>query len=128
MKLKQLTSVLLVGAMVATTLVGCGGSEGGAESTGDGTTITIFNSKTEIQEYLEDAAAEYGKENGVNIEVYFSSDTVSAHLASKYAASDPYTINMVDAKDVYSLGKLYGADMSDCEWVNDTDYDTKGYR
>lgn len=122
MKLKQLTSVLLVGAMVATTLVGCGGSEGGAESTGDGTTITIFNSKTEIQEYLEDAAAEYGKENGVNIEVYFSSDTVSAHLASKYAASDPYTINMVDAKDVYSLGKLYGADMSDCEWVNDTDY------
>ena len=29
---------------------------------------------------------------------------------------------MVDAKDIYSLGKQYGADMSDMAWVGDTDY------
>ncbi|MCQ2492875.1 MAG: ABC transporter substrate-binding protein, partial [Lachnospiraceae bacterium] len=101
-----------------------GSKDSGSEGKKDakGTSITIFNSKTEIQEYLEEAAAKYGEENGVNIEVYFSSDTVSAHLASKYAANEPYTINMVDAKDVYSLGKEYGYDMSGAKWVEDTDY------
>jgi raffinose/stachyose/melibiose transport system substrate-binding protein len=40
------------------------------------------------------------------------SDTVASHIASKYAANDPYTIMMVDAKDVYSLGPQYAADLS----------------
>jgi raffinose/stachyose/melibiose transport system substrate-binding protein len=29
---------------------------------------------------------------------------------------------MVDAKDIYSLGKQYGADMTGSKWVDDTDY------
>ncbi len=121
MKKKQLGSLVLVGALTMGLFTGCGGSSS-ESAKGDGTSITIFNSKTEIQEYLEDAAEAYGKENGVDIEVYYSNDTVSAHLASKYAASEPYTINMVDAKDVYSLGKEYGYDMSGAKWVEDTDY------
>ena len=43
--------------------------------------ITIFNSKMEIQSQLEEKAAEYGEQAGVDIEVYYSSDTVSAHMA-----------------------------------------------
>lgn len=85
--------------------------------------FTIFNSKNEIQEYLEEAAAAYSEANNVNIEVYFSSDTVAAHLASKYASGDPYTLNMVDAKDIYSLGAEYGYDMAGQDWVNDTEYE-----
>lgn len=84
--------------------------------------FTIFNSKSEIQEYLEEAVAAYEEENNVDIEVYFSQDTVAAHLATKYASSDPYTLNMVDAKDVYSLGALYGYDMAGQDWIKDTDY------
>lgn len=105
-------------------LTACGGGGTGSTSGGgDGkVSFTIFNSKTEIQEYLEEAAAKYAEENDVNIEVYYSNDTVSAHLATKYAANDPYTLNMVDAKDVYSLGPQYGLDLSDQEWVSDTDY------
>ena len=126
MKMKKVLALLLAGSLGATLLTGCGGSSSATDSTGsdsgDKVSFTIFNSKTEIQEYLEEAAATYGEEHNVDIEVYFSSDTVSAHLASKYAANDPYTINMVDAKDVYSLGKQYGYDMSDAEWVSDTDY------
>ena len=94
----------------------------GSASAASKVSITIFNSKTEIQEYLEEAAEEYGKANGVDIEVYYSQDTVSAHLSTRYAAKDPYTINMVDAKDVYTLGALYGYDMSGEDWVADTDY------
>lgn len=65
--------------------------------------ITIFNSKMEVQSQFEEKAAEYSEETGVGVEVYYSSDTVAAHLATKYSANDPYTLAMVDAKDIYLL-------------------------
>lgn len=89
----------------------------------DDVTITIFNSKMEIQSQMEEKAAEYAEQAGVNVEVYYSSDTVAAHLATRYASEDPYTISMVDAKDVYSLGAEYAIDLSDQDWVNDTEYE-----
>lgn len=88
----------------------------------DKVSFTIFNSKNEIQEQLEEKVAEYGEANNVEIEVYYSNDTVSAHLATKYAGNDPYTLMMVDAKDVYSLGDEYAIDLSDGEWTDYTDY------
>ncbi|MBR1660406.1 MAG: carbohydrate ABC transporter substrate-binding protein, partial [Oscillospiraceae bacterium] len=81
---------------------------------------TLDQSGLEVN--LENAAKKYGEANNVDIEVYYSQDTVAAHLSTKYASKDPYTINMVDAKDVYSLGKMYGYDMAGQEWVADTDY------
>ena len=74
-----------------------------AEVSTEGASITIFNSKMEIQSQMEEMAKKYSEEKGVDVEVYYSSDTVSAHLATKYASNDPYTISMVDAKDVYFL-------------------------
>ena len=106
-----LTSVLAAAAMMSGLTM--------AEET---VSFTIFNSKTELQEFLEAAAAEYSAEHNVNIEVYYSSDTVAAHLSTRYASGAPYTLNMTDAKDIYILGKEYGYDMSDQEWVKDTDY------
>ncbi len=120
MKKRHLGSLALIGVLSLGLLTGCGSKA--TDTANASTSITIFNSKTEIQEYLEDAAKTYGEANDVNIEVYYSSDTVAAHLASKYASSEPYTINMVDAKDVYSLGTQYGYDMTGASWVEDTDY------
>ena len=112
---KRAISLTLTLAMILA-LVICGSASASAAGK---VSITIFNSKNEIQEHLEEAAEEYGKANGVDIEVYY---TVSAHLSTRYAAKDPYTINMVDAKDVYSLGAIYGYDMTGEDWVSDTDY------
>ena len=70
---------------------------------GGDVSITIFNSKSEIQFQFEEMAQEYSAEKGVDVEVYYSNDTVAAHMATKYAANDPYTLAMVDAKDVYFL-------------------------
>ena len=84
--------------------------------------FTIFNSKTELQEYFEEAAAKYSEENNVDIEVYYSNDTVAAHLSTRYASGAPYTLNMTDAKDIHILAKEYGYDLSDQDWVKDTDY------
>jgi raffinose/stachyose/melibiose transport system substrate-binding protein len=116
-----LTSVLAVGL-----LAGCGGGgtadtgSTGAAASGDGTTITVFNSKMEIQSQLEEKAAEYSEEKGVTVEVYYSSDTVAAHLATRYSSNEPYTISMVDAKDIYSLAEDHALDLSDQEWVGNT--------
>ena len=121
---KLIALVLTLASLLSLTACGGSSSESSADSgSSDGAvSITIFNSKNEIQPDLEAAAEAYSKANNVNIEVYYSQDTVAAHLATRYAAKDPYTINMVDAKDVYTLGAQYGYDMSGQDWVADTDY------
>ena len=83
-------------------------------------TITLFNSKSEIQDKLLEMADAYKAETGVTVDVYYSSDTVAAHMASRYASNEPYTLSMVDAKDIYSLAPDHGIDLSDQDWVNDT--------
>ena len=75
--------------------------------------ITIFNSKMEIQSQLEEMAAQYSAEKGVDVEVYYSSDTVAAHMSTRYASNEPYTLSMVDAKDIYSLAPDHAVDLSD---------------
>ena len=126
MKLRKLAAFVMAGALTMTALAGCGGGDngggGGGGNAAGKVNVTIFNTKSEITEYLEAAAAEYEKENNVHIEIYISNDTVSAHLSNKYASGDPYTISMVDAKDVYSVGAEYGEDLSGEKWVSDTDY------
>ena len=88
----------------------------------DDVNITIFNSKMEVQSQFEEKAAEYTEETGVGVEVYYSSDTVAAHLATRYSANDPYTLAMVDPKDIYSLAKDHAIDLSDQSWVDETNY------
>lgn len=121
MKLKKVAAASLA-ALMTLSLAACGGSgdDGGAESTG--VSITIFNSKMEIQDQFEEAAEEYSKATGVDVEVYYSSDTVAAHLATKYSSNDPYTISMVDAKDVYNLAEEHAIDLSGESWVEQTPY------
>ena len=83
-------------------------------------TLTIFNSKMEIQSQMEEMAEEYmDTHKNVEVEVYYSSDTVAAHMSTKYASKDPYVLAMVDAVDgkvlgfpfcVEARGILYNAD------------------
>ncbi len=130
MKSKKILAIALSAVMVLS-LAACGGSDSSDSSSsgsssgggkGNGVEITIFNSKSEIQDQFEEMAKEYAAATGVDVEVYYSNDTVAAHLATKYASNDPYTISMVDAKDIYSLADEHAIDMSDEDWVQYTDY------
>ena len=119
---KQLAALAAV-LITAFLLTACGGSsDTPAAGGGSGNGITIFNSKMEIQDQMLVMAEQYTKETGVPVEVYYSSDTVSAHLATRYASGSPYTLSMVDAKDIYSLAEDHAIDMSDQKWVKDTEY------
>ena len=121
--IKKLAAAALVGVLTMGLLAGCGGGSGSASSdsgSGGKTAISIFNSKMEIQSQLEEKAAEYSEEKGVDVEVYYSSDTVAAHLATRYSSNEPYTLSMVDAKDIYALAADHAIDLSDQEWVGNT--------
>lgn len=119
---KKILALLLAVAMMAT-LVACGGDSGDSGSSGDGVVVTIFNSKSEIQSQFEEMAEEYNaSHDGVTLEVYYSSDTVAAHMASKYSSNEPYVLSMVDAKDIYSLGPDHAIDLSGESYVGDTNY------
>ena len=123
---KKLVAVTMITAMIAS-LCACGGSTETSSTTeeassSDGVSITIFNSKVEVQDQFEEMAKEYSEKSGVNVEVYYNSDTVASHIATKYASNDPYTMAMVDAKDIYTLADEYAIDMSGEDWVSKTDY------
>ena len=89
MKKKLVAATLLVAIM--TSLCACGSNGVATGSKGDGVSITIFNSKMEVQEQFEQMAEEYSKNKGVNVEVYYSNDTVASHIATKYASNDLHT-------------------------------------
>ncbi len=126
---KKLLAVTLAAAMTAS-LTACGGSggdggdggDGGAKASDGGVSITVFNSKIEVQAQFEEMAKEYSEATGVDVEVYYSNDTVAAHLATKYSSNDPYTLSMVDAKDVYSLAEDHAIDLTGEKWVEKTNY------
>ena len=77
MKTKKVLSVLLVAAMTTAMVCGCGSSDSkgdsqtakATESDLAGTSITFLNSKGEIQEAMEDLAAEFTDETGIDVEV-----------------------------------------------------------
>ena len=120
---RKIFALLTVLAMTVCLLAGCGASkDDGGGSSGSANGITIFNSKMEIQDQLLQMAEKYEQETGVHVEVYYSSDTVSAHLATRYASNNPYTLSMVDAKDIYSLAEEHALDLSGEDWVKDTQY------
>ena len=120
-KTMKLITLVVAFIMALCFMSGCGQTSE-EEPTGSSNGITIFNSKMEIQDQMLEMAKRYTEETGVPVEVYYSSDTVSAHLATRYASGNPYTLSMVDAKDIYSLAEDHAVDMSDQEWTKDTQY------
>ncbi len=132
--MKKRVMAMVLAAAMCLSMTACadsGSSDSGSDSSssvaaasGDGSvSITIFNSKMEVQEQFEEMAAEYSEKKGVNVEVYYNSDTVASHIATKYASGDPYTMAMVDAKDIYTLAGEYATDLSGEDWVDKTDYE-----
>ena len=120
------TLALLLALVMVFALAACGskdnasGSAGGDAAAPSGEGLTIFNSKMEIQSQMEEMAERYSEEKGIPVEVYYSSDTVAAHMSTRYASNEPYALAMVDAKDIYSLGPEHAVDLSGEQWVGDT--------
>lgn len=96
-------------------------SETAAETGADfsGVSITMLNTKSEIQPQLEAAAEEWGALTGATLEVYtIGGDSSPAkEIGSRYAANNAPTLVMGDPQDVSDFCEEYGADLSGESWA-----------
>ena len=106
MKTKKVLSVLLVAAMTTAMVCGCGSSDSkgdsqtakATESDLAGTSITFLNSKGEIQEAMEDLAAEFTDETGIDVEVLAcgTGEVPYTKVTSAYNSGNAPTMSMLD--------------------------------
>ncbi len=141
---RKLVSILMTVAMVAILLSGCGkktetaspsndttdtkateapaatekaDSASTTKST-DGVSITILNTKSEIQTQFEEMAAAYKEKTGVSIEVYVTTgDSPAEDIAKRYASGEAPTLFMGDPQDILALASEKAVDLSGESWA-----------
>lgn len=141
MKLKKIVALTMAAAMAAG-MTGCGSSKPAettaapaaaettaaeskeaepaekAEAPASDIKLTMMNSKPELEDALNDAAAAYKEETGVEIEVY-TTDKPGESIAQKYAAGDPANLMMCDYSNVTDIAEEKLADLSEEKWMAD---------
>lgn len=93
-----------------------------------GTTITLLNSKAEIQNALVEMGAEFEKKSGVHVEVMPVTDGDSPYtkVVSLYNSGNPPTMSILDTTDVIALAEEKAADLSNEPWLAEAeDYVTR---
>lgn len=100
----------------------------GAEESGDfgGVTITMMNSKPEIQEALEKITEAWGNENNCTFEVY-ETDDPSGTLTQKYASGDAPVIAIVSDSQIVEMAEEKFLDLGSEKWLADGG-DALGYK
>ncbi|HBA63305.1 MAG TPA: ABC transporter substrate-binding protein [Lachnospiraceae bacterium] len=93
------------------------------DSSLNGTSITLLNSKAEIQVALEKMGAEFEKKSGVHVEVMPVTDGDSPYtkVVSMYNSGNPPTLSILDTTDVIALAEEKAADLSDEEWTKEAE-------
>ena len=153
MKRKMAAKVIAAGLVVAMTAVGLSGCTFGFASDPDdpneveeeipidmsvdsfqydsslnGTSITLLNSKAEIQVALEEMGKVFEEKSGVHVEVMPVTDGESPYtkVVSLYNSGTPPTLSILDTTDVIALAEEKGEDLSGENWTAEAeDYLTK---
>jgi len=126
-KNKKIAAIIAAGTFAAATLAGCSNAAASSENSSSSSSssetskassssvsITMLNSKMEIQPQLEEMAKKYKEQTGVSIEVYSTANGASPAetIAQKYAAGDPPTLAMLDGTDILTIAKEKALDLS----------------
>ena len=100
----------------------------------DGTSITLLNTKAEIQVALEEMGAECVNWSGVLVAVMPVTDGDSPYtkMISLYNSGNPPTLAILDTTDVIALAEEKAVDLTDEKWTAEakgytTDIDGKIY-
>ncbi len=115
---KRLIGLFLGALLLAGCLTGC---KSGSETGNTGESITLLNSKGEIQSALEQVAKEYGQKTGVKIEIIACPAGTSPFqtISANYNAGVPPTMAMLDTTDIDALGPEKALDLTGENWVAD---------
>lgn len=88
-----------------------------------GTSITLMNSKAEIQVALEEMAVMFEEKSGVHVEVMPVTDGDSPYtkVVSLYNSGNPPTLSILDTTDVIALAEEKAEDLSAEEWTKEAE-------
>lgn len=89
----------------------------------EGTSITLLNSKAEIQNALVEMSAEFEKKSGVHVEVMPVTDGDSPYtkVVSLYNSGNPPTMSILDTTDVIALAEEKADDLSNEAWLKEAE-------
>ena len=89
----------------------------------EGTSITLLNSKAEIQNALVEMGAEFEKKSGVHVEVMpvTDGDSPCTKVVSLYNSGNPPTMSILDTTDVIALAEEKAADLSNEAWLKEAE-------
>lgn len=84
-----------------------------------GTSITLLNTKAEIQTALEEMADVFEEKSGVHVEVMPVTDGDSPYtkVVSLYNSGNPPTLSIMDTTDVIALAEEKCAELTDEPWT-----------
>ena len=93
------------------------------DSSLEGTSITLLNSKAEIQVALGEMGAAFEEKSGVHVEVMPVTDGDSPYtkVVSLYNSGNPPTMSILDTTDVIALAEEKAADLTEEEWTNEAE-------
>ena len=96
-----------------------GAVSGAVSSTVEKVSISMLNSKGEIQSQLEEAARIYQQETGVTLDVIAcgTGETPYTKITSMYNAGTAPTLAMLDPTDIVALAAEKAVDLSDEKWT-----------
>lgn len=140
-RMKRFLALMLTGTLAAGTLTGC--TFGFASDPDDpneteeeipidtsvdtyeyrtdlsGTSITLLNSKAEIQVALEETAVVFEEKTGIHVEVMPVTDGDSPYtkVVSLYNSGNPPTLSILDTTDVVALAEEKAEDLTDEPWT-----------
>lgn len=88
-----------------------------------GTSITLLNSKAEIQVALEEMSVMFEERSGVHVEVMPVTDGDSPYtkVVSLYNSGNPPTLSILDTTDVIALAEEKAEDLTAEEWTKEAD-------
>ncbi|WP_234124623.1 ABC transporter substrate-binding protein [Clostridium hydrogenum] len=123
MKCKKILSLIAVIAVTGSLLAGCGTSESSSSSSSKKVTISMMNSKGEIETQLEDAAKTFSKANPnitINVIPCPTGQSPFQKLSTMYSSQNAPALSIVDPGDVISFKDKF-LDLSSEKWVKDAE-------
>lgn len=124
---KKIYGLTIICLLVTSTLLsGCGKKNGsdvsGTEEDSSTASITLVNSKSEVQSQIEELGSAYEKETGIHVEVLTTPAGVDAMATVKglYLSDQMPDIIVCEAANFENWSGLL-VDMADQEWVSRTD-------
>ena len=125
-------SIALISVVLAMLLIVTGCSKGSNDSSSSATaktvdgskvSITLLNSKGEIQTGLEKIAAQFEKDKGIHVEVIAcgAGEVPYTKITTMYNSGNAPTLAILDPTDIVGLAKEYALELTDQAWTAETE-------